>query len=105
MMVTMPSGAMRIKAFSAAGSPLASGAAAMAARATGGKVACSNKPPPTATVARKNARRECAAADGNWERRDLMEDLAVNMIVHHHLTGSAPAGASAACLIAARMRV
>jgi hypothetical protein len=69
-----------MKAFSAAVSPVASGAAAMAARARGGTVACSNKPPPAATVAFKNARREGAAADGNWERRDLTEELAVNMM-------------------------
>jgi hypothetical protein len=37
----------------------------MATRARGGKVACSNKPPPAATVAFKNPRRECAAADVN----------------------------------------
>jgi hypothetical protein len=80
MMVTMPSGAMRTKAFSAAVSPAASEAAAIAVRASGGKVACSNKPPPAATVAFRNARRECVAAGGNWASGDLAEELAVIMV-------------------------
>jgi hypothetical protein len=52
----------------------------MAVRASGGKVACSNKPPPAATVALRNPRRECVAARGNWASGDLAEKLVVNIM-------------------------
>ena len=61
MIVTMPSGAMRMKALSGAASPAdAADGAAIATRASGGSIACSSSPPPAAALAFRKARREGA---------------------------------------------
>ncbi len=59
MMVTTPSGAMRMKALSGAASPAAStDVSAIATPASGGSTACNSSPPPAAAPALKKARLE-----------------------------------------------
>ena len=64
MMVTMPSGAMRMKAPSEEASPAEDvNASAVAMRASGGSTVCSKRPPPAVAVAFRKARRDAPVAD------------------------------------------
>jgi hypothetical protein len=58
MIVTAPSGEMRIKALSAAALPAWLASSASAGRITGGSTACSSSPPPTAALALRKMRRD-----------------------------------------------
>ena len=94
MIVTMPSGAMRMKALS--GAAFACGRRVPPSRRSriGGSIACSSSPPPAAALAFRKERREGLVA-----RACSMRDR------HDHLTSAGvDCAAFAAFLIAARMR-
>jgi hypothetical protein len=80
MMVTMPLGAMRMKAPSEEASPTEdANASAIAMRASGGSTACSKRPPPAVAVAFRKARRDAPVADDTPAVRSSADFTVVKM--------------------------
>ena len=103
MIVTTPSGAMRMNALSAVAAPASSpDVSAIVTFASGGRIACSNRPPPAAALAFRNERREGIGDNDPTAARRSEPGRGHGR--HGHFASAAVDRASAAFLIAARMR-